>query len=74
MHFTDLKSCTIFMAENLPSSFDLERIGALQYDKHEQMLQQCTTATHSIAVCSSWAAFGLPDHQPTVTTAPFLGF
>jgi hypothetical protein len=72
-HFTELKSYAILVPEALPSSFDLEGIGALQYDKHERMLQQCTTATHSGAVCS-WAAFGLPDQQPAVATATFLGF
>jgi len=43
------------MAESLPSSCGLKRIGALQYDKHERMLQQCTTAVQGGAVCS-WAA------------------
>ena len=43
------------MAETLPSSFDLERVGALQYDKHERMLQQ------HMAVRS---AVGLLDHEP----------
>ena len=72
-HFTELKSYAILVAETLPSSFDLETIGGLQYDKQERMLQKYTTATHDGSVCSR-SAFGLQDQELAVTTATLLEF